>query len=809
MRGNTIVDANHRPHLPDRHDGADGAAIEVWAGSDDIAVTLNRISASAGALAVCAGTCDPGADAADGTGGDPVPVARAELGSADGANDVRFNHNVLAASNAAPLVASGAGGVLDARANYYPGRAESVAGGAGIAAAPGASIDHLPALGGGPVRIGAVVADGANSSVRSIDAAAAAGFAAGADAFNAGQAAAGGTVGIEPVAHRVGSPDAAYSKDHKAALAALLAGAGGDGRMRPVLENSIAKAMDLYDAGPAAGLAAITAMESGYGHYPFVTARDGTVVAHGADPSLVGRADIVPGIAGGTDGLRALYDFADGSASTGIQGYPNASWKWWAYEFADPSAGSGAAPQQKRSMIALHAGPDGAAGTADDLVFGAGYYPPGAPRHLFVAAGDAAAAADRTGASGVVVSPTSTASNLAAAGDALFRLVPPDSTGAGVVAGLIAGDGVARAVVTSDNASLESRSMAAALASSSSGLPAAGVRAEVVAFNSSEDGWAGPAMGRIGAAVTGGGSGGGTTTAVVYTGRAAALADLAALPGAAAAPASSVRWYAAGGLDRAALGEPAPALARTTGLAAVSQHAEPSAPVDAALGAAGIKLDASTRGPAYAAYDAAFLLGASISAAGQGAPASAAAAHMAGAALNRTDSALGGRLALDTNGDLALPDRYAVSRVGPDGSWAAAAGGPLLGTGTCAVSIASGSVSLGSVEPGRRSQAAAETVVNIGTRQFAGDGVSVSAGPWRYDGAGAGQAADLDAGLTMYRVQPGADYASVGAAGTALPRSDIWPGERLEVQYILDLTSMPALAAGTASQVITYSAECQ
>ncbi len=810
VRGNTIVDANHRPHMPNLHDGADGAAIEVWAGSDDVAVTLNRVHASAGALAVCAGTCDPGADAADGTGGDPVPVARAELGSADGANDVRFGHNILAASNAAPLVANKAGGALDARANYYPGRAESVAAGAGIEAAPGSRVDHLPAMAGGPVRIGAVVADAAASPVRSIDAAVAAGFAAGADAFNAGQAAAGGTVGIEPVAHSVRSPDAADSAEHEAALDALRTGAAGDGRMRPVLENSIAGAMALYDGDAAAGLAAVTAMEAEYGHYPFATARNGTIVAHGADPSLVGRADVVPGIAGGTDGLRALYDFADGTATVGMQGYPNASWKWWAYEFPDPSAGNGTGggvPQQKRSMIALHAGPDGAEGTADDLVFGAGYYPPGAPQHLLVAAGDAAAvaaaAANRTGVPGVVVSPVSTASDLAAAGDALFRLAPPAPTAAGVVASLIAGDGVTRAVVTSDSASLESRSMAAALvASSSSGLPAAGVRAEVVAFDSSEDGWAGPAMARIGAAVAGGGSGD-AAAAVVYTGRAGALAELAAAP---SADAAAARWYAAGGMDRAALGEPAPALARTTGLASVSQFAEPSAPVDAVLASAGIALDDSTRGPAYAAYDAAFLLGASIAAAGQGAPASAAAGHMAGAALNRTDSALGGRLVLDINGDLALPDRYAVSRVGADGSWAAAAGGPLYGTGTCSVKPVRGDVDLGPVEAGGRSQAAAETVVNTGTRQIGGDGVVITAGPWRYDG---GQGPDLDAGLTKWRVQQGAAYQSAGAEGTALPGSYLWPGERLEVQYVIDLTSMPALAAGTASQVITYSAECR
>ena len=61
----------------------------------------------------------------------------------------------------------------------------------------------------------------------------------------------------------------------------------------------------------------------------------------------------------------------------------------------------------------------------------------------------------------------------------------------------------------------------------------------------------------------------------------------------------------------------------------------------------------------------------------------------------------------------------------------------------------------------------------------------------------------------MYRVPPGAAYEGVGAAGTALPGSNLWPGERLEVQYILDLTSMPALAAGTASQEITYTVECR
>ena len=136
-------------------------------------------------------------------------------------------------------------------------------------------------------------------------------------------------------------------------------------------------------------------------------------------------------------------------------------------------------------------------------------------------------------------------------------------------------------------------------------------------------------------------------------------------------------------------------------------------------------------------------------------------------------------LLLDGNGDLVQPDRYAVSRVGADGSRAAAAGGLLSGTGTCSVSPVRGAVDFGPVDPGGRSEAAMETVVNTGTRQFGG-GVAVSAGPRQYGGAGTGRGADLDAGLTMHRVPPDAAYEGVGAAAAELPESELWPGGRLE-----------------------------
>ena len=812
MRGNTILGANSAPYLPngEPHDGSAGAAIEVWSGSDNVAATLNRISGSAGAFAVCAGTCDPGADAADGTGGDPVPVGRAAIGSADGANDIRFNHNTIAASNTAPLVSNNAGGALAARANYYPGHAASAA--SGMAAAQGASVEYLPVLGdAGPVRVGAVVADAPGSSVRSIDAAVAAGFAAGAADYNEGQARMGGLVGIEPVPYSVKSPDAADAAGHAAALEALRTGASDDERMRPVLENSIARAIALYDGDAAGGLAAISAMGADYGHYPFVTARDGTILAHGANASLVGRADVVAGIAGGADGLRTLYDFADGTAMTGIEGYPGASWKWWTYEFANPSTGG--ALQSKRSIIVLHNGSDGAAGTADDLVFGAGHYPPGAPSHLLVAAGDAPAAVDPTGGSGVVVSPTSTADGPPlAAPDALFRLAPPDGTAAGVIAGLLGADRT-RVVVLNDSASLQSMSMAAALSSPMSDASMGGRTVEVVSYDSSsgdadaDAGWAGAAMAAVNAAVGGGQQAG--STAVVYTGRAGAFVELAETAEAGSA-APAARWYAAGGLARAELGTPPPGLARATGLTVVSQHAAPSAAVDAGLASvSGIVPDDSTRGPAYAAYDAAFLLGRAIAGAGPvGAPQDAApadvAAGMADTARGYAGSALGGRLILDANGDLAQPALYAVSAVGADGSWSAAAGGPREGAGTCSLALEKDLTDFGPMMPGQRSRADTQTVTNSGTRGYGDGGVAVAAGMWEYDG---GSQAALDGGLTKYRVQGGEEYAALGPS-TMLPGSSLGPGEEVSVQFMLDLTSMPALAAGRMSQTLTYTVTC-
>ena len=810
VRDNAIVGANSAPYAQAAAGGA-GAAIEVWSGSDDVAVTLNRISGSAGAFYLCAGTCDPGPDAADGTGGAPATVPRAPINSDGGLNDVRFNHNVLAESNTGALIASGAAGMLNARSNYYPGYAASAgdriapAGAGAAAAAP--VVSYAPALDdAGPVRIGAIVADGPSSPIRSIDSAVRAAFELGVHGFNARQAEIGGFVGLEPAVRAVDSPGsaAAARAGHAAALADLRSGASADARMLPVLHNSIASAMAAYDASGAAALAGISAMGATHGHYPFVNARNGTIAAHGANASLVGDAAIVRALAGGTDeSLRALFDFenAAGIAGTGVDpGYPNASWKWWTYDFVDPATGG---TVSKRSVLALHPGPDGALHGADDLVFGAGYYPGPGAAHLVVAAGDAPAAVNASDGV-VIVSPASTAAQLAAP-DMLFRLAPPDSKLAGAVLAQAAegrsGAAGITVVALNDSASLQSMGLAGELAriDGLDALPDGVTAVRVVSYDSALDGWESGAAAAIRSALPQG-------SAAVYAGRADAFAALAAGFGSRAP--ENTKWYAAGELaraDLAAAGPAAAALALAVQLTVLSQHAAPDAAIDAALAlpGTGIALDASTRGPAYAAYDAPGLLGRAIaSTAGvPGSPAGVAAAIEEDVARTH-DGALGSPLILDRNGDLALPVTYAVSSF-PDsigGAWTAQPA--RVGELSCGIALERAVLDFGNLAPGQRSRVASQTVINTGTLTY--ETIRLAPTEWTY----AGMSETLPASITELRELGRAAAFSDARTGIQIAQG-LGPGMDRDLQYRIDLSGYQAIPAGQVSQTISYLVMCR
>ena len=832
---NTIVGANQAPRaaaVGAPHDGAAGAAIEVWSGSDDVAATLNRISESAGAFFVCSGTCDPGPDAASGTGGGPVQVAAVPVNAAGGASDIRFSHNVLAGSNTGTLIANSAGGELDARANYWPGHAESAA----ERVSPAGAVLHEPALGGaGPVRIGAVVADGPSSPVRSVDAAVRAAFVLGVHDFNAGQARAGGSVGLEPAVRTAGSPGyaAAARSGHASDVAALRSGSSADARMLPVLHNSISSAMALYDASGDAALAAISAMGAAHAHYPFVLDRSGAIAAHGADASLAGgRSD--GGDGAGAAAAPELLDFAAAAAAaaaaggTGVDpGHPDAPWKWRAHESVNPATD---AAEPKRSVLALHPGPDGAAHTEDDLVFGAGYHQGTGAAHLVVAAGDAAAAAAAAAAAGsgaiVAVSPASTASLLAAR-DALFRLAPPDGRLAGVVIAQALEDRPGAAapltiVALNDSASLQSMSLAGELyeIDLQGALPDGVDRIAAVSYNSSSPpsppadgaaaaaggGWAADAAERIREAAS---PPQGGPAAVVYSGRAGAFAELAdALGG---QPPANTRWYATGDLARAELASSGPnaaSLARAGQLVAVLQHAVPNAEIDAALAAPGVNivLDESTRGPAYAAYDAPALLGRAM-ASTPGVPgAPAAVARAIDEDVARTHAgALGSPLILDRNGDLVLPIAYDVSAfpaaagADPGGAW-----GQLdtrIGERSCGIALAKGALDFGILSLGRYSRPDTQTVINTGTLPYRS--VTLDPGDWTY---ASGQT--LPASITELR-ELGRAAAYAGAASGFVVAPGLEPGQDRNVQFRINLTAYQSLPPGEASQTINYLVECR
>ena len=294
----------------------------------------------------------------------------------------------------------------------------------------------------------------------------------------------------------------------------------------------------------------------------------------------------------------------------------------------------------------------------------------------------------------------------------------------------------------------------------------------------------------------------------MYSGRAGAFAALAEALGGQPPPGS--RWYSTGELARAELassGPSAAALARAGQLAAVLQHAVPNAGIDAALAAPGISiaLDESTRGPAYAAYDAPALLGRAMASTPgvPGAPAAVAAAIDEDVARTH-DGALGSPLILDRNGDLVLPIAYVVSAfptaagADPGSAW-----GQLdtrIGERSCGIALAKGALDFGILSLGRYSRPDTQTVINTGTLPYRS--VTLDPGDWTYV---SGQT--LLASITELReLGRGAAYA--GAASGFVVAPDLAPGQDRNVQFRINLTAYQSLPPGEASQTINYLVEC-
>ncbi len=125
---------------------------------------------------------------------------------------------------------------------------------------------------------------------------------------------------------------------------------------------SIRNAIAAYDLlGTDGAFAAITSMESKKESYPFVLDTDGTIVAHGANPALVGNATLIAELLEWDD---VLDDLAETGRSTA------------GYEFANPATGT---VEPKQSTFVLHDGYVFGSGSYSHGTWQAGAGPAGAP----------------------------------------------------------------------------------------------------------------------------------------------------------------------------------------------------------------------------------------------------------------------------------------------------------------------------------------------------------------------------------------------------------------------------------------------
>ena len=329
-----------------------------------------------------------------------------------------------------------------------------------------------------------------------------------------------------------------------------------------------------------------------------------------------------------------------------------------------------------------------------------------------------------------------------------------------------------------------------------------------------------------------GGAGAGRNVAVLYVGSDAALVRLAGGVGAGSPVVERSKWFAAGGAGAGAgtgvAGSPliasdpaAVRFARWTELAAVQPAVERSGMtdhIDLATGSA-----APT--PAYAAYEAARILGRALVLAG-GDPASVGprvreAAELDGGPLGRTS--------LDAAGDLRLPvtyDAWSVSpllspdwrqvpggqvsgnlteRAAPPG-WQKAGGAPLRGMDTCGIILERSAFDIPGVAPGRISGPARQVVANAGTAEM--PAVSITASDWRLH-RGGGAEVTLPYSLTEMSVggaRPGAAFVPM-APDSAIPAGTP-AGGSVAVDFRVNLSGVTKLKADSMTQTVTYGPEC-
>ncbi len=423
------------------------------------------------------------------------------------------------------------------------------------------------------------------------------------------------------------------------------------------------------------------------------------------------------------------------------------------------------------------------------------------------------------GANGItLVSHSSAARSLAVEGDGIYRLEPGAAHLARVLAVEIARGGFGAVVpVVQTDARGPEYGLLGPLASD---LGPLGVRVgPPVEFSG---GGGGAAAAPIGDAVReAAGSGTARSVAVVYAGSDSGLAAIAGGAGAGSPVRDRSVWFAAGGAGAGAGGGVAASplvlrdaaavqLARDVRLSAVQFAVERNAATDfvdyAAYGPAGAPGPAASATPAYAAYEAARILGRALALAG-GDP-SGAGGHVARAA--DSDGGPLGRTGVNGAGDLRLPITYGAWSVsGTAAEWERA---PelLRGLDSCGIDLEKSALALPNLSAGSTSRPARQTVTNIGTGPM--PAVSVSATDWAQFKDGVPVQGLLPFSYTEMAV--GLDGASPRradstplAAGTVIPGGTP-PGGSVDVDFRINLAGLDALEADFISQTVTFVVNC-
>ena len=340
-------------------------------------------------------------------------------------------------------------------------------------------------------------------------------------------------------------------------------------------------------------------------------------------------------------------------------------------------------------------------------------------------------------------------------------------------------------------------------------VPAGAVRFSSVSGGGQGADWAGVAS-RLAAAVDASSSPPGRT-AVVYLGPPGPLASLAPHLLNAGLAAETAGWFAAGRILEApefsagAGAEPAAAaaaavFARESRLVSVAFDVEPGAAgerIDGILEERGIAATRADRVAAYAAHDAAVLLGLSLAHSRGGAPT---ADGVGRAAEERRAGALGD-IALDANGDLRAPSTFAVWKAAQAGAGGQARQPGLEhGLRTCSIALEKAFMDFGSVPPSGVSRPAGQTIINTGTEAYSG--VRLAASPWSSEAPGS---PTLPASITQMR-PVGGEFAPL-ADGATVAAGLEYDG-RFGLQMRLDLAGHEVPPGSTMMQTVRYVVSC-